>query len=108
MNFLLQVKTHKYGNGISFAKKPGYATFYHKDNQRSNCKVMILAHVLNDIGPSCIGNSSLVIPPAPSYTSTNRDQSVTVKYEDASFYPSYLISYKGVHPQYRYNGNRNF
>lgn len=108
INFLLQVKTHKFGKGISFAKNPFYATFYHTENKHNFCKVMIMAHVLDGVGPSCIGYSSLVIPPAPSYTSTNMAMSVTVKYEDASFYPSYLISYKGLHPGYRDRVNYNF
>ncbi|CAG9764701.1 unnamed protein product [Ceutorhynchus assimilis] len=91
-----KVRTHKFGHGVSFARDSYFATHYHRDNKRSNKKVMIIAKALLEKLP--IGNENTIIPEAPYCSSTNEDMSVIVKYDDASAYPLYIVYYEGFHP----------
>lgn len=92
-----QIKAHKYGQGISFAAFPYYATHYHQDNKRKFDKVMIIAKVLVEDTLE-IGNQFMTIPNRMGYTSTNPPKSVIVKYDDHAFLPLSIVYYQGLHP----------
>ncbi|CAG9764702.1 unnamed protein product [Ceutorhynchus assimilis] len=100
-----KVCTHKFGHGVSFAVQSSYATHYHHDNKRKYEKVMIIAKaLLEETLP--LGTLNTVVPPEPFYTSRNIDASVIVKYDDASFYPLYIVYYSGLHPKKNYPHKR--
>ena len=52
---------------------------------------MFLARVL--IGKTCVGNSSMKVPP-PGYDTTSDGQNIFVVYHDAGAYADHLITYK--------------
>ncbi|CAH1126480.1 unnamed protein product [Ceutorhynchus assimilis] len=91
-----KIITHKFGKGISFAKNSSYATHYPKKCKKNN-KVMVLAKMFY-ANPLENGCKETIVPKAPaSYTSKNKTGTVLVKYDDASYYPAYVIYYHRKH-----------
>lgn len=82
---------HKFGQGVSFTPIANYATHY---GDKTFDKVMVVAKVL--ISNKCLGDQTMVLPPSNCDTTTKDDEHVFVKYEDNTFYPAYLIHYKGI------------
>ncbi|ERL86092.1 hypothetical protein D910_03506 [Dendroctonus ponderosae] len=93
-----KIKAHKFGHGISFATNSYYATHYPQANQRRFDKVMIIANVLVEDTIE-EGHQFMTIPNHMGYTSSNRAQSVIVKYDDHTFFPVNIVYYQGLHPQ---------
>ncbi|CAH1126482.1 unnamed protein product [Ceutorhynchus assimilis] len=88
-----KIITHKFGKGISFAKNSTFATHYPKNCKKIN-KVMVLAKMFYG-NPLETGSKDTIVPKAPaSYTSKNKTGTVLVKYDDASYYPAYVIYYQ--------------
>ncbi|XP_066255464.1 probable poly [ADP-ribose] polymerase DDB_G0278045 [Euwallacea similis] len=85
----------KWGWGVSFANNPWYSSHYSKRKQQHEnwpC-VMVLVKVLVEDGAICQGNS-LTMVPTTGYTTTNPTKEVIVKYDDASFYPEFIVHFK--------------
>lgn len=82
---------HIFGQGVSFTPISNYATNY---GDKTFEKIMIVAKVL--ISNKCIGNKDTVLPPANCDTTTKDNEHVLVKYEDNTFYPAYIIHYRGI------------
>ena len=85
------------GHGVYFAVNSQYSNSY-AGTTTTNMKCMIRAMVL--VGDSCVGNSSMKIPPEKSNgtgqlydTTTDGYKTVFVAYHDNQCYPEYLIYY---------------
>ncbi|CAG9839184.1 unnamed protein product [Diabrotica balteata] len=87
----------RFGQGVCFASVAYFSTHYCDEGYN---KVMIIANVL--IGSSCRGNTNMTIPPYNFDTSTNDKQNVYVKYNDNTFYPTYLIHFGGIDYKKKY------
>ncbi|XP_060522154.1 protein mono-ADP-ribosyltransferase PARP11-like [Cylas formicarius] len=81
---------HMYGQRVSFAKYPTYASYYPRELVGKS-RVMILSKVLYTW--ICNGDPSMQIPKGSSDTSGKPNRDVIVKYEDADYYPLYIIHY---------------
>ena len=81
-----RARGHKYGHGVCFSPEVSYASQFGQ-------KVMILARVL--VAKTIVGDSDTVVPPAFYDTTRNDKGTVLVKYEDAEYYPAYVIHYSG-------------
>ncbi|XP_066143575.1 probable poly [ADP-ribose] polymerase DDB_G0278045 [Euwallacea fornicatus] len=89
-----KVVTGKWGWGVSFANNPWYSSHYSKKKQYQNWPyVMVLAKVLVEDGEICEGND-LTIVPTTGYTTANPTKEVIVKYDDASFYPEFIVYFE--------------
>ncbi|CAH1126469.1 unnamed protein product [Ceutorhynchus assimilis] len=86
---------HKFGKGISFAYNSKYATEYPKGCQRFN-KMMVVAKTFYK-HPIEIGYKNTIVPEGPSDTTRNQAHTVLVKYDDASYYPAYVINYHRIY-----------
>lgn len=74
---------HKFGQGVSFARDAYYSTHYTQN------KLIFLVAVL--VYRKATGCDTNVLPPEGCDTTTNTPGTVLVKFEDAEFYPRYLI-----------------
>lgn len=92
----------KFGEGVSFSPIAYYATHY---GDTTYNKVMIVAHVI--VGDCCEGYRNMLIPHLGFDTSVNKKKEVYVKYDDNSFYPSYLIHYGGIDEKAANKKSRN-
>ncbi|XP_056644227.1 uncharacterized protein LOC130450073 [Diorhabda sublineata] len=81
----------KFGEGVSFSPIAYYATHY---GDTTYNKVMIAAHVL--VGECCEGYKNMLVPHLGCDTSVNSKKEVFVKFDDNTFYPAYLIHYRGI------------
>ncbi|XP_060522503.1 protein mono-ADP-ribosyltransferase PARP12-like [Cylas formicarius] len=82
---------HKFGQGISFAKRSTYASHYPR-NSKDCPRIMFLARVA--VSKECLGHQGMIVPSEGCDTSIKIDGDVIVKYEDAECYPKYVIFYK--------------
>ncbi|XP_072396687.1 protein mono-ADP-ribosyltransferase PARP12-like [Diabrotica undecimpunctata] len=87
----------RFGQGVCFASVAYFSTHYCDEGYN---KVMIIAKVL--ISNSCRGNTDMAIPPYNFDTSTDDKQNVYVKYNDNTFYPTYLIHFGGIDYKKKY------
>ncbi|CAF3560166.1 unnamed protein product [Rotaria sp. Silwood1] len=79
-----------YGQGVYFHEHSKYSHSYAKAST-SNERTMFLARVL--IGKTCLGNSSMKVPPK-SFDTTTDGGYIFVIYHDAGAYGEYLITYR--------------
>ncbi|CAF1397206.1 unnamed protein product [Adineta steineri] len=79
-----------YGCGVYFHEHASYSSSYSRLDS-SGERTMFLARVL--IGKTCIGSSSMKVPPV-GFDTTTDGQHIFVVYHDASAYGEYLITYK--------------
>ncbi|CAF2758721.1 unnamed protein product, partial [Rotaria sp. Silwood2] len=79
-----------YGQGVYFHEHAKYSNCYAKLDT-SNERTMFLARVL--IGKTCIGHSSMKVPPEGFDTTTDGGH-IFVIYHDAGAYGEYLITYR--------------
>ena len=79
-----------YGCGVYFHEQAKYSHGYTRPSA-SGERTMFLARVL--IGKTCVGNSSMKVPPEGFDTTTDGTH-IFVVYHDAAAYGEYLIIYK--------------
>lgn len=79
-----------YGGGVYFHEHAKYSHNYAKA-ESSGERMIFLVRVL--IGRTCIGNTSMKVPPE-GYDTTTDGSHIFVVYHDAAAYAEYLIIYQ--------------
>ncbi|CAF1000281.1 unnamed protein product [Rotaria sordida] len=79
-----------YGQGVYFHEHAKYSNSYTRPGV-SNERTMFLARVL--IGKTCIGSSSMKVPPE-GFDTTTDGKHIFVIYHDAGAYGEYIITYR--------------
>lgn len=86
---------HKFGKGLSFATKSGYASHYGDLNDTQRC--MLVVRILEC--STTVGNKFMIYPPEGFDTTIKPNGDVIVKYDDYECYPEFVIYYESVHIQ---------
>ena len=79
-----------YGHGVYFDTQARYSHEYASKNNAGE-RTIFIARVL--IGKTCVGDSSMKVPPNGCDTTTDGNH-IFVIYHDAGAYAEYLITYK--------------